>query len=109
MKIRVDQQIGPECALATLAALSGKPYDQVRERACEIAGSTWCEVMGSPDLCWESLLQLGREMGIEGMIVAWRVSYYPPACSLVPTVPAKGRGSVMIIDHQEKNSHMMAY
>lgn len=111
MKIKMELQVGPECALATLAALTGKPYAEVRSRACKIAGvETWQEIAEGQDPVrfWRSLRTLGIELGVARLVDTWTAYSVAPTAS---RIPGKGRGSVMIkrIADGTVTRHVMAY
>lgn len=111
-RIRAERQQGPECALATVAALIEKPLAEVRERACQLAGvSSWDQVAYGKENAprfWDTMMQLGREYGIERTIRNMASSGFaiPPAVANW-RIPRKGRGTVNI--KGEDGSHVMAY
>jgi len=112
-KMIVRQQGTSECALVTLAAISGTDLDVIRWKACEKAGVLyWSEAAGA--MFWDSLRDVAIELDLGGMVVGWanalvRSRSGTPASSIMK-LPAKGRGSVLIRPKSNKgNSHVMPY
>lgn len=109
MKIRVERQGDCECALASLAAVSGKSLEEIRRRACQAAeAERWSDVCGvCGNLFWRSLTQVGRDLGLESFVEKWKIGGMTIGSN--DRIPKKGRGVIIIESPKYRCAHAMPY
>jgi hypothetical protein len=114
--LKHQKQGKDECALATIAMLSGKPLDLIRRRALGHSKAiTWHEVVMSPDgRFWDTLGYLAKFYGLEKKIVlgpavqAYGGEPQRPK-QIYRHCPPKLKGTGQIIIQQRGSSHSVAF
>lgn len=119
--MRVELQRDHECLLATMAALSGASLEDVRVKACCLAGiEHWAEIRGKRDLFWSVVEQVAMALGgvnLWSMVGTNRggvpgATVHTLVIHNMRKLPAKGRGTVSFRRRQrggKVTSHIMPW